>query len=72
MSHYQATTDYGLTGRTMLLSPLSISLLWPVEALSKEPSGGGLEAIGLTTGKIPRTPASVVTSLTISGTPIPI
>jgi hypothetical protein len=48
----------------MLPSPSSIFSLWRVEALFKERSGGGLEAIGLTIGKNPKKPASDVTSLT--------
>ena len=51
--HRQGITACGLTERTMLLSLSSTSLLWPVEALFKGQSGGGLEATGPITGRIP-------------------
>ena len=49
--HYQVTTAYGLTGHIMLLDHLSIFSPSLAEAPFKARSGGGLEAIGLTTGK---------------------
>jgi len=49
--HCQAITAYGLTGRTTLPSPLSISSLLREGAPSRERSGGGLAVTGLTIGK---------------------
>jgi hypothetical protein len=48
--HRQVITVCGLTGPTMPPSPSSISSLWPAGVPSRERSGGGLVATGLTTG----------------------
>ena len=49
--HCQVIIACGLTEHITLLSPLSISSLWREGAPFRERSGGGLAAIGLTTGK---------------------
>ena len=49
--HRQGITAYGLTVRITLLNPLSISSLLREGVPFREQFGGGLAAIGLTTGE---------------------